>query len=108
MVVEFTTTFVPIQSEPITTKVVSSNFVHGEVYSMQHYVIKFVSDLHQVGGFLRVFQFPPPIYLTATIFITEILLKVALSIINLNPLTLLMILVKMDINSLAISTLLKI
>jgi hypothetical protein len=33
-----------------------------EVYSKQHYVIKFVSDL--VGGFLR---FPPPIKLTATI-----------------------------------------
>jgi len=29
----------------ITTKVVRSNPVHGEVYSMQHYVIKFVSDL---------------------------------------------------------------
>jgi len=26
-------------------KVVSSNPVHGEVYSIQHYVIKFVSDL---------------------------------------------------------------
>jgi hypothetical protein len=26
----------------------------GEVYSIQHYVIKFVSDLGQVGGFLRV------------------------------------------------------
>ena len=25
-----------------------------EVYSIQHYVIKFVSDLRQVGGFLRV------------------------------------------------------
>ena len=25
-----------------------------------HYVIKFVSDLLQVGGFLRVLQFPPP------------------------------------------------
>jgi hypothetical protein len=34
---------------------------------VQHYVIKFVSDLRQVGGFLRVFQFPPPIKLTATI-----------------------------------------
>jgi hypothetical protein len=32
--------------------------------SMQHYVIKFVSDLRQVGGFLR---FPPPIKLTTTI-----------------------------------------
>ena len=29
---------------PITTKVVSSNPVHGEVYSMQDYVIKFVSN----------------------------------------------------------------
>ena len=36
---------------PITTKVVSSNPVHGGVYSIQHYVIKFVSDdLGQVGG----------------------------------------------------------
>jgi hypothetical protein len=51
---------------PITTKVVSSNPVHGEVYSMQHYVIKLVSDLQQVGGFLRVFRFPQPIKLTAT------------------------------------------
>jgi hypothetical protein len=47
-----------------TTIVVRSNPVHGEVYSIQHYVIKFVSDLLQVGGFLR---FPPPIKLTATI-----------------------------------------
>jgi len=39
----------------------------GEVYSIQHYVIKFVSDLRQVGGFLRVLRFPPPIKLTATI-----------------------------------------
>jgi CBS domain containing-hemolysin-like protein len=30
---------------PITTDVVSSNPVHGEVYSIQHYIIKFVSDL---------------------------------------------------------------
>ena len=32
-----------------------------EVYSIQHYVIKFVSDMRQVGGFLQVLQFPPPI-----------------------------------------------
>ena len=70
----------PVQSVPITTKVVSLNFVHGEVYSIQHYVIKFVSDLQQVGGFFRVLRFPPPIKLTATI--TEILLKVALNTIN--------------------------
>ena len=30
----------PMQSVPITTKVVSSNHVHGEVYSIQHYVLK--------------------------------------------------------------------
>jgi hypothetical protein len=30
-------------------------------------VIKFVSDLWQVGGFLQVIWFPPPIKLTATI-----------------------------------------
>ena len=34
---------------------------------VQHYVIKFVSDLRQVGGFLRVLRFPPLIKLTATI-----------------------------------------
>jgi hypothetical protein len=28
---------------------------------VQHYVIKFVSDLRQVGGFLKVLRFPPPI-----------------------------------------------
>jgi len=47
-------------------KFVSLNPVHGEVYSMQHYVIKFVSDLRQVGCFLRVLQFPSSIKLTAT------------------------------------------
>jgi hypothetical protein len=52
---------------PITTRVVSSNPVHGEVYSIQHYVIKFVSDLGQIGSFLRVLRFPPPIKLTDTI-----------------------------------------
>ena len=31
---------------------------------VQHYVIKFVSDLRQVVGFLRVLWFPPPIKLT--------------------------------------------
>ena len=37
------------------------------VYSMQHYVVKIVSYSRQVGGFLWVLQFPPPIKLTATI-----------------------------------------
>ena len=49
----------------ITTKVVSSNPVHGEVCSTQHYVIKFVSDLRQVGGFLRS---PPRMLIINTIF----------------------------------------
>ena len=31
---------------------------------IQLYVIKFVCDLQQVGGFLRVLQFPPLIKLT--------------------------------------------
>jgi hypothetical protein len=57
----------PVQSVPITSKVVSSNPVNGEMYSIQHYVIKFVRDLRQVGGFLRVLRFPPPIKLTAMI-----------------------------------------
>ena len=56
-----------VQLVPITTIVVSLNPVHGEVYLIQHYVIKFVSDLGQVSGFLRILRFPPPIKLTATI-----------------------------------------
>jgi len=50
-----------MQSMPITTNVVSLNPAHGEVYSIQHYVKKFVSNLQQLGCFLRVVQFPPPI-----------------------------------------------
>jgi hypothetical protein len=46
----------PVQSVPITTKVVSSKSCSGEVYLIQHYVIKFVSDLQQVGGFLQVLR----------------------------------------------------
>jgi hypothetical protein len=46
---------------PITTRDVSLNPVDGEMYSIQHYVIKFVS------GFLRVLRFPPPIKLTTAI-----------------------------------------
>ena len=58
----------PVPSLPITTIVVSSNSFHDEVYSIQHYVIKSVSDLRQVSGFLH--------------NITEILLKVALNTIS--------------------------
>jgi hypothetical protein len=66
-----------VQSVPITTKVVSSNPVHGEVYSIQHYEIKFVSDLQQVSG--------TPVSSTNKTDrqdIIEILLKVALNTIN--------------------------
>jgi hypothetical protein len=56
---------IAVQSVPIITEVVSSNPVPGKVY-----VIKFVSDLRQVGGFL---QFPPPI--TQSHDVNEIWLK---------------------------------
>jgi hypothetical protein len=39
---------------PITTNIMSSHPAHGDVYLIQHYVIKFVSDLRQVSGFLWV------------------------------------------------------
>ena len=45
------------------------------------YVIKFDNDLWQVGGFLRVLWFPPPIKHRHDI--TEILLKVALNTLTL-------------------------
>jgi len=66
----------------ITTKVVSSNPAHGELYSIQHYVIKFVSDLRQDIGFLRVFRFSST-NKNDLHDIAEILLKVALNIITL-------------------------
>jgi hypothetical protein len=47
MVVGFITT---VQSVPFTATVVSLNPTHGEVYSIQHYVIKFVTDMRQVGS----------------------------------------------------------
>ena len=50
-------------------QVVSSNLDHGEVYSIQQYVKKFVSDLRQVGSFHWVFRFPVPIKLTAMIYL---------------------------------------
>jgi len=57
----------PVESVPITTKVVSSNHAHGEMFSIQLYVIKSVSDLQQVYGFLQILMFPLPIKLNATI-----------------------------------------
>jgi hypothetical protein len=52
--------------------------------AVQHYVIKFVSDLRQVGDFLR---FPPPLYICYTIFISTherigVLLFVCLMVYN--------------------------
>jgi len=49
-----------------STNVVNSNPTQAG-YSIQHYVIKFVSDLRQVGGFFSGIPVPPPIKLTATI-----------------------------------------
>jgi hypothetical protein len=62
--------------------IASSNPAHGEVYLIQHYVIKFVSDLRQVSGFLQVLRFSS-INKTDGHDITEILLKVPLSTITL-------------------------
>jgi hypothetical protein len=45
-----------VQSVHITTEVVSTNPADGGVLDTT-YVIKFVSDLPQVGGFLRVLLF---------------------------------------------------
>jgi hypothetical protein len=59
MVVGFTTTYAISAYHQWCCEV---EFRSGQC--VQHYVIKFVSDLGQVGGFLRV---PPPINLTATI-----------------------------------------
>ena len=71
------------QYQPITTKVVSLNPVHGKVYLIQHYVVKFVSYLRQVCGFSP----GTPVSSINKIDchdITEILLKVALNTINLS------------------------
>ena len=52
----------------ITTNVVSSNLIKASCTRYNIMVmLKFVSALWQVGGFLRVLRFPPPIKLTATI-----------------------------------------
>ena len=64
MVVGFTTTFTISAYHHNRCEFESRSW---RVYSIQHYVIKFVSDLRHVGGFLMVLRFPPPIKLTATI-----------------------------------------
>jgi hypothetical protein len=64
-----------VQSDVITNEVVSLSPVHGEVYSIQHYVIKFVSSM----VFSRYSTNKTDHY-----DITDISLKVALNAINLN------------------------
>jgi len=68
----------------ITTKVVNSNPAHSEVYSIQLYVIKFVSYLRQVDWFSR----GTPVSSTNKTDrnnITEVLLKEALYTTTLTP-----------------------
>jgi len=67
-----------MQSVPITTNIVSSNFVQTRC-TRYNIVIKFVSDLWQVIFLLWVLQFHPPIKLTWHYDITVILLKVVLN-----------------------------
>ena len=69
-----------VQSVPtcINTKVVSLNPVHGKVYLIRHYVIKFVSHFLQVGRFSPVSSTDK----TDSHDIIEILLKVALNTIK--------------------------
>ena len=67
----FFVTFVRYTNVPTVyiflTNVVCMNPTHGEVYLMQYSGIKFVSDLRQIGGFLWVLWFPPPMKLSAKI-----------------------------------------
>ena len=55
------------------------------MYSIQHYVIKFVGDLRQVSGFLQVHRYPPTNKLSNTIKL-KILLKAKLNATTLTPL----------------------
>jgi hypothetical protein len=59
----FNATFNNISILSVEAKVVSLKPVHDKMYLIQHYVIKFASELRQVSGFLSVLQFPPPIKL---------------------------------------------
>ena len=67
-----------MQSVPIISKAACWNPADGQLNSIQHHVIEFVSDLRQVCRFLKVLQFPLQIKLPAT-YLTEILLKVVLN-----------------------------
>ena len=76
---------VHMQSMPITTNVVRLNLTDGKMYSIQQYVINFVSDLWQISCFLP----DTPVSSTNKTDchdMAEILLKVALNIITITPL----------------------
>ena len=60
MVVGFTTTYAISVYHHYSCEF---EFTHGDVNSIQYDVINFVSDLREVGGFLQILQFPPPIKL---------------------------------------------
>ena len=64
MVIEFITTYVISVYHHQRLEFES---LPGEVYSIQHHAIKFVSELRHVGGFLPVLRFPQQIKLIATI-----------------------------------------
>ena len=62
----------PVLSVPITTNVASSNPAHGEVYSIQHYVIKFVSGRSVVfSGYCDVRHFTSSLVSLCLIFISS-------------------------------------
>jgi len=81
MVVVFTTTYAISAYDHYRCEF---KFRSGEVYSIQHYVIKIVSNLRQIGGFS---PSTPVSFLNKTDRhgITKILLKVALNNITLTP-----------------------
>ena len=71
----------PVQSVNVTTNAVSSNPVHGEVYSMQHVCDK-VHQLLVTGRWFSPDTLVSSTNKTDCHYITEILLKVALNNIN--------------------------
>ena len=52
---------------PLMARCIRYNIMSRSGKGVQHYVIKFVSDLWHVGGFLWVLRFPPSIKLTTMI-----------------------------------------
>ena len=46
-------TSIPLLTNKAPAPFYTTNSTHGEVYAILHYVIEFVSDLRQVGSFLR-------------------------------------------------------